>query len=104
MIAGRDVRNTVYYSGFEQKYLRDLYIQPIKQLFVQNGIVDSADLANVRITFDEGSQKVFVTFLNGQRGREEHGVASLPGNILTEVYTSIKMRSLKLPSKICVIR
>lgn len=77
---------------------------------MQNGVVNCNDLANVRISFDEGSQKVFVTFLNGPRGKEEYGtdgidgIASLPGNILTEVYTSIKMRNLKIPMRIRVIR
>lgn len=104
-IAGRDLQTTVYFKGFEQKYIRNLYIQSIKELFVRNGVVDREDLSNVKVTFDEGSQKVFVTFKNNQReSTREYGSASLPGRILTEVYAAVKMRMLRIPTKIRVIK
>lgn len=105
VVAGRDLRNTVYFSGFEQKYFRHLYVQSIKQLFVQSGVICAEDLPNVRVSFDEGSQKVFVTFLNAYRDHEQqYGLARMPGSVLPEVYKSIKMRYLRIPTHIRVIR
>lgn len=104
VVAGRDIRNTVYFSGFEQKFIRHLYIQSIKELFVQSGVVRPDDMANVRVSFDEGSQKVFVTFLRTQGQVQEYGKARMPGCVLPEVYKSIKMRTLRIPTRIRVIK
>lgn len=104
MISGKDVRNTVYFCGFEQKYLRQLYTEPIKDLFVANGVISDDQRSDIRVSFDVGSQKVFVTFLTdddqtGQDGR----VIRIPGRIHTNVYRSIKLRQLRIPMQLSVI-
>lgn len=86
--------------------MRELYAQSIKSIFVQNKVIEENDLADVKVSFDSGSQKVFVTFRNDQseNNRGEYGTAAVAGRIVTEVYKSIKMRDSRLRTSIRVIR
>lgn len=107
MLNGRDPYTTVYYQGFNEQYIREMYSTSIKQL-ISRGIVDKADMRNVKVSFGEQSERVFVTFeehSNGQKG--EHWMtkrSKLPGKIAIEVYKAIKMRKLHVPQKIRVMR
>lgn len=103
VIGGRDPCNTVYFTGFEQKYLRNIYTTSIKDLFIKHKVTD--DPKKIKVAFDVGSQKVFVTFRTDGKidDQKEYGVACQPGFVITEVYKAIKMRNLRLPTKICVI-
>lgn len=108
VLNGRDPRTTVYYSGFDQKFIRNLYCRPIKALMVPH-VVDQKALADVKVSFDDNTEKVFLTFRQkfGNIGKHEdwetHN-ASLPGRIVTEVYKAVKTRKLRMNSSIKVLR
>lgn len=75
---------------------RCLYVQSIKKYFVENKIVAEEDLNDVKVIFADGAEKVFVTFNNShERKANEYGSALLPGQILPEVYMSIKANRLR---------
>lgn len=101
---GRDPRNTVYLTNFEQKYIRELYCSNIKELFADS-VIDRRALNDLKVSFDETSEKVFVTFEQRFRGDhqqdewESHNV-TIPGRIATEVYKAVKMRKLRIPMTI----
>lgn len=105
VIGGRDLQNTVFFSGFDRQYLRQLYVRPITQLFVASGVILADELDNIHVSFDEGSQKVFVTFSRDDSGDQlgAYGVAKMPGSILPVVYKSIQMRNLHMSTQIGVI-
>lgn len=104
---GRDPYTTVYYQGFNEQYIREMYTSPIKQL-IGNGIVDEADKRSVKVSFGAQSERVFVTFeppSNGVKG--DHWMTNrskIPGKIGIEVYKAIKKRKLRTPQKIRVMR
>lgn len=102
----RDARNTVFFQGFHQKYVRELYTKPIKELFC-GPVVEKSELKNVKVSFGRGSERVFVTFENksavmaeGDDWETRH--SKLPGNIPAEVYKAVKMREAKLQRSIKV--
>lgn len=101
---GRDPRKTVYFTNFESKYVRELYCANIRELFVGH-VVEQRDLSNVKVSFDETSAKVFVTFEQKYRGDdkvddwESHQI-TFPGRVATEVYKAVKMRHLRVPTTI----
>lgn len=107
VLNGRDPYTTVFYQGFNEQYIREMYTSSIKQL-ICNGIVDKADMRNVKVSFGEQSERVFVTFEQHNNG--EKGVhwmtkrSKIPGKIAIEVYKAIKMRKLGMPRKIRVMR
>lgn len=104
---GRDPRKTVYFTNFDPKYVRELYCGNIKELFL-NGVVERADLHNVKVSFDETSSKVFVTFEQKYRGDDmiddwdSHQI-TFPGRVATEVYKAVKMRYLRLHTGIKIM-
>lgn len=93
-IDGRDPTKTIFLRGFDNKYLRNIYALTIKQEFVRQGVVD--DINKLKVTFDSGAQKVYVTFkTDGKRDDiRDFGVACHPGFVLTEVYKAIRMRQV----------
>lgn len=107
VLNGRDPYTTVFYQGFNEQYIREMYTSSIKQL-IGNGIVDKSDMRNVKVSFGEQSERVFVTFeplTNGNQ--DDHWVtkrSKIPGKIAVEVYKAIKMRKLHMPRKIRVMR
>lgn len=101
---GRDPTKTIIMNGFENgKYLRNIYVETIKNRFVESGVVD--DKNKMKVTFDSGAQKVYVTFKTDGKKDDvrEYGVACQPGFALTEVYKAIRMRKVKGPTIIPVI-
>lgn len=109
-IGGLDPRNTVYFSGFNRDIIRSLYVKPIKNLFLTNNIVNRNNSSDVKVTFEDGANKCYVTFKTSRKqddeklSQNEHGVACMPGKIQTEVYKAIKMRLLKIPAKVRIIK
>lgn len=104
---GRDPRTTVYFSGFEEKYIRNLYASSIKELLLGHVIHQNA-MSDVKVHFDKGTIKVFITFADKQNNDGQHQDwvthrASIPGRIVTEVYKAVKMRKLKFPTVFKVI-
>lgn len=91
--------NTVYFKNMNNNLLGTLYQNQIQQHFVRNKVCSNPD--NIKVTFDlNKSQKVFVTFLNGNTLFDD-GYAKkvgdgnvVCGKILPEVYKSVNMRRL----------
>lgn len=105
-LSGRDPCNTVYFSGFHQKYIRQLYVRPIKDLLIGT-VVDKYKAETVKIAFNENSERVFVSFSSDKlnlEGRDwDTHCATIPGKILTEVYKAVKMKKLQMPANIKVM-
>lgn len=107
-IGGHDPRNTVYYTGFDRQRIRCLYSKSIKNIFIENDIISRENEKNIKVTFDCGANKTFVSFKTNKPFNNEinyeNGNDSMPGKISTEVYKSIKMRDLRIPSKISIMK
>lgn len=101
-ISGRDPKATVYFTGFKRNFIRELYVKPIKEIFIRNNVC--TNMNQMRVAFEDGAERVFVTFKNCKKENDKlkYGLGCLPGNILTQVYKSIKMRQAKLPNLINV--
>lgn len=98
-IGTRDPRNTVFFTGFDREHIRYLYTKPIKKLFIDNGIAPNEK--HIQVNFDCGSNKTFITFKNDDDDYNyENGRELMPGKVATEVYKSIKMRDLHIPTEI----
>lgn len=102
---GRDPCNTVYFSGFDQKYIGPLYQKTIKDLLKDC----TPDPRNMLVSFDQSSEKVFVTFrkIDDERYRApggDSGVEVIPGQVATEVYKAVKFQKLQLPTEIDVMQ
>lgn len=107
---GRDPQNTVYFSGFEPKYIRKLYENSIKDLMV-GYVFDESSRKNVKVLFDRNTEKVFITF-HGEAETQYNDTerqdwnthrVSIPGRIVTEVYKAVKMRMVNRNVTIRVI-
>lgn len=102
---GRDPNNTVFFTGFRQENIRQLYVTFIRDLF-KNTVVDPKDINCVKVSFDANSEKVFVTFDTSQdicgdnRSDWDTKHCSIPGKTLTEVYKAVKMRKMNMPTRI----
>lgn len=105
-VGGLDPRNTVYFNGFSRDIIRNLYVKPIKDLFLTNNIVNKNNANDIKVTFEEGANKCYVTFkTNRKQGNQnEYGLACMPGKIQTEVYKAAKMRSLRILPRIRVVK
>lgn len=105
---GRDPNTTVFFSGFRKENIRQLYVEPIRKLF-KNGVVDEENIGSVKVSFDD-SEKVFVTFEDHQKFTENERNdwdtkrCSIPGKTLPEVYKAIKMRKMRMPTDIHVMK
>lgn len=104
-IDGHDPRNTVYFKGFPRNNIRCLYTEAIKAVFVKNGIVDAEHSEDVRVLFDDGTEKVYITFKSMMEGshKGDYGVERMPGKIANDVYNAVKMRKLRIRSDLWVI-
>lgn len=92
ILAGRDPCNTVFFKGFDPNYIGVLYEKNIKQLFK-----DIAPMQELKVTFDNNSQRIFVTFSNSTKYYDDKNdifIESMPGRVLTEIYKAVKMRKL----------
>lgn len=106
---GRDPENTVYFSGFRTENIRELYVDSIRNIF-RDQVVDKEDLDCVKISFDENSEKVFVTFDMNKNFNEDNRTdwetkhITIPGKTLTEVYKAVKMRKMNMNTCIPVMK
>lgn len=92
---GRDPTKTVYFSGFTKENVRELYVNAIQDLFKR--VVADRDVSSIGVSFDDDSEKVFVTFdtekCNADRRQHWESMrATIPGRIPAEVYKAIKLR------------
>lgn len=106
---GRDPDNTVFFTGFRKENIRQLYVNSIQNLF-RNTVVSEDDIGCVKISFDHNSEKVFVTFDIDRSVNDEKRSdwvtqrCSIPGKTLMEVYKAVKMRKMRMPSYIEVLK
>lgn len=100
ILGGRDPCNTVFFKGFDPDYVGLLYEKNIKDMFT-----DIIPLKDIKVNFDDNSQRVYVTFSNNDKYREMSSnlVDLMPGRVLTEVYKAIKMRKLKANTTISIM-
>lgn len=103
-IGTRDPRNTIYYTGFSRERNRYLYTKSIKENFIKNGVIDGESTDNCRVSFDPGSNKVFVTFKTNRNACDINDSVLMPGKVSTEVYKSMKMSDLRAKSEVWIIR
>lgn len=106
-IGTRDPRNTIYYTGFDREHLRHLYKKPIKNVFIENGVVPQEIPAkSIDVNFDVGSNKTFVTFKHNELAdyRYENGNELMPGKVCPEVYRSLKMCDLRIPTAFWIMK
>lgn len=104
-IGTRDPRNTIYLTGFDRDRVRDLYKKSIKHVFIENGIVPKEMEHCIKVNFDNGSNKTFVTFKHDDDDcRINKDAESMPGNVFTEVYKSLRMRQMRIPIQIRTLK
>lgn len=89
---GRDPNTTVFFSGFNQKYIGSLYTQAIRNMF--RDILGPGK--TVHISFDNNTEKIFVTFRSSRKDGEiqDEYLEAVPGAVLPEVYKAVKMRKV----------
>lgn len=109
VLNGRDPNNTVFFTGFQPKHIRELYVDSIRELF-RGLVVDDDNVDSIKVSFDPNSEKVFVTFDGLQRIIDdatpdwESKRCSLPGRTLTEVYKAVKMRKMNIHCQVYVMK
>lgn len=98
VINGRDPSNTVYFAGLPEKYIRPIYVKSIKKLMAS--CTNSRE--NIQVSFDEGTEKVFVSFNQTRIAVEANTDPDLnvvemgPEQTCIEVYKALKLKkSLK---------
>lgn len=102
LLSGRNPCNTVYFTNFDSKYIGQLYTQCIKDMFKQC----TTNTKNLLVNFEEGSQKIFVTFPNDSDFDHPDAynlVQSVPGSVRPEVYKAVKMRQLRYNTSLKVM-
>lgn len=106
---GRDPNNTIYFTGFRTDFIRELYVDSIRNLF-KDTVVKKEDLNTIKVSFDSNSEKVFVTFDShtnvgdAVRTDWETRNSSVPGKAITEVYKAVKMGKIRMPTRIGVMK
>lgn len=104
-IGTRDPRNTIYLTGFDRDRVRDLYKKSIKHVFIENGIVPKEMEHCIKVNFDNGSNKTFVSFKTDDDDvRSNRGSELMPGNVSTDVYKSMKLRQMRIPIQIRTLK
>ncbi|XP_020818501.1 probable ATP-dependent RNA helicase spindle-E [Drosophila serrata] len=88
VISGLDPCRTVYFTNFKPGYMGELYTRRIKELFQEANIPPE----NMDVTFQPGSQKVFVTFKHDDCCDNSSKLVRVPGRVKTEVYKALRMR------------
>lgn len=96
-IGGRDPSDTVYFSAFNCSDLPHMYIKTIKNILLENYVINEKDFHNVTVSNDGVAERVYVSFKkSGKEGDiKEYGVACQPGVVLTEVYKAAKLGKMK---------
>lgn len=106
---GRDPNTTVFFSGFRNENIRQLYVKPITEPF-RNTVIDDNNFDCIKVSFDKDSEKVFVTFDINKSVDDsnqfdwESKQSTIPGRIISEVYKSVKMRKSRIPFRISVMK
>lgn len=103
---GRDPTKTVYFSGFGKENIREVYVQAIQNIF--KGVVGEKNVGTIGISFDEDSEKVFVSFdsekcNHDRRAHWESMRATIPGRISAEVYKAVKLRQSRVPIQLSLL-
>lgn len=95
-----------FYTGFDREHLRYLYKKPIKNIFIENDVVPMEMSKCVHVNFDTGSNKTFITFKYDENAdyRHENGNELMPGKVCPEVYKSLKMRDLRIPTEFWIMK
>ncbi|KAH8383191.1 hypothetical protein KR009_007200 [Drosophila setifemur] len=88
VISGLDPCRTVYFTNFQPGYMGELYTRRIKELFQEAKIPPE----NIDVTFQHGSQKVFVTFKEEDFDEDKSDLIVVPGLVKLEVYKAVRMR------------
>lgn len=90
---GRDPNATVYFAGFNHKYVGPLYTEAIRNMFAE--IVGSGK--SVHVSFDVNTEKIFVTFRASRHGATDADefLEAVPGSVMPEVYKAVKMRKCR---------
>lgn len=87
---GRDPTSTIYYRGIGKDDMGMLYEDQVKNFLKGKNVIKSKD--DVSVSFDEGCQKMFVTFNETKDVMSAECLNdSLPGKIKTQIYKSIKL-------------
>lgn len=106
---GRDPNNTVFYTGFRKDIIRQLYVDSIQNFF-RGTVIDEEDIGCVKVSFDNDSEKVFVTFdIDGSASDAVNDDwlthrCSIPGKTVMEVYKAVKMRKMRMPTQIEILK
>lgn len=87
-LCGRDPSSTVFFRGFNHKHIGALYTRSIKQMFGE--VVKSTK--QLHVSFDPGTEKIFVQFRPLATEVGDEYVETMPGQVAIEVYKSVKMR------------
>ncbi|KAM8704174.1 hypothetical protein ACLKA7_008726 [Drosophila subpalustris] len=98
-ISGKDPCRTVFFTNFDQRCLGELYTRSIKELFSEAKIKPE----KMDVTFQHGSEKIFVTFKQDDDENESANAVQVPGRVMTEVYKAVRMRHLNPKRRLCVM-
>lgn len=104
---GRDPCTTIFYKGMDAKQYPILYQNQIKNFLRENNVVGSTD--EVKVSMDDGSSKIFVTFGGKQESVDAgHNFDKpisdwMPGRVKSEVYKALKLARENIPLKLNVL-
>ncbi|XP_034488206.1 probable ATP-dependent RNA helicase spindle-E [Drosophila innubila] len=98
-ICGKDPCRTVFFTNFDQRYLGELYTRRIKELFAETKIKPD----KIDVTFQHGSEKIFVTFKQDEDESETANTIQVPGRVMTEVYKAVRMRFQNVNRRLLVM-
>ncbi|XP_047994104.1 probable ATP-dependent RNA helicase spindle-E [Leguminivora glycinivorella] len=96
-LGGLDPRTTVYLKNFPDHQPGSIYAVAIRNK------VHELIKEEPRVTFDNNSRKVFLTFSkeeSNSRTKKTDGDPTIPGQILLAVYKAVKARNLKMDIRI----
>ncbi|KAH8363289.1 hypothetical protein KR084_007780 [Drosophila pseudotakahashii] len=99
VISGHDPCRTVYFTNYKPGYMGELYTRRIKELFREAKIPPE----NIDVTFQHGSQKVFVTFKHDDCNADSSSLVHVSGRIKSEVYKAVRMRVDRLQRPIRIM-
>lgn len=96
-VGGRDPETTVFFGGFNHKYIGQLYTLDIKRYFEKLEIPND----RIRVSFDDTNEKIFVTF---KRNKIDSETEVVPGKVVTEVYKAVKLRKCQQKFELRVMK
>jgi len=99
VISGHDPCSTVYFTNYKPGIMGELYTRRIKELFRESKIPPE----NIDVTFQHGSEKVFVTFKHDDCNADALKMDNVSGRIQSEVYKAVRMRVDRLQRPIRIM-